>query len=91
MRADGDEQRAAVGWQSAGRVAFVLETDDFARDHAAFTAGGVCFMEAPRQEDYGTVAVFEDLYGNRRYLIESISSLADSTATGDERRPTERR
>lgn len=84
-RSDGDEQRAAVGRQGAGRVAFVLDTDDFARDHAAFTAGGVRFTEAPRQEDYGTVAVFEDLYGNRWDLIESISSQADSTAINDKR------
>jgi catechol 2,3-dioxygenase-like lactoylglutathione lyase family enzyme len=69
-RADGDGQRAAVGRQAAGRVAFFLETGDFTRDHAAFTAGGIRFTEAPRREDYGTVAVFEDLYGNLWDLIE---------------------
>ena len=69
-RADDDEQRAAVGRQAAGRVAFFLETDDFARDRAAFTAAGVRFTEATRQEDYGTVAVFTDLYGNLWDLIE---------------------
>jgi catechol 2,3-dioxygenase-like lactoylglutathione lyase family enzyme len=69
-RADGPEQAAGVGRQAAGRVAFLLETDDVARDHAAFTAGGVRFTEAPRREDYGTVAVFEDPYGNLWDLIE---------------------
>ena len=47
-----------------------LHTDDFARDHAAFQARGVRFVEAPREEAYGTVAVFEDLYGNRWDLIQ---------------------
>ena len=70
VRAEGEEQRAAVGRQAAGRVAFFLETDDFARDHAAFTAKEVRFTEVPRREDYGTVAVFEDLYGNLWDLIE---------------------
>lgn len=69
-RADGDDQRAAVGRQAAGRVGFLLETDDFARDHAAFTAKGVRFTEAPRREAYGTVAVFADLCGNLWDLIE---------------------
>jgi hypothetical protein len=48
-----------------GRVGFFLHTDDFDRDHAAMSARGVRFLEAPRREAYGTVAVFEDLYGNR--------------------------
>lgn len=60
---------AAVGRQSAGRVFLFLETDDFARDHAALLANGVRFVEPPRQEPYGTVAVFEDRYGNRWDLI----------------------
>ena len=47
-----------------------LETDDFARDHQAMLARGVIFREAPRHEPYGTVAVFEDLYGNLWDLIE---------------------
>lgn len=61
---------AAVGRQGAGRVWLFLETTDFARDHAAFLARGVRFLEVPRHEAYGTVAVFEDLYGNRWDLIE---------------------
>jgi catechol 2,3-dioxygenase-like lactoylglutathione lyase family enzyme len=68
-RAGGD-QAARIGDQAGGRVFLFLETDDFARDHAAFTATGVTFLEAPRRESYGTVAVFEDLYGNRWDLIQ---------------------
>jgi catechol 2,3-dioxygenase-like lactoylglutathione lyase family enzyme len=69
-RAAGDAQSARVGDQTGGRVGFFLETDDFVRDHAAFLAAGVNFLEAPRVEPYGTVAVFEDLYGNKWDLIE---------------------
>ena len=64
------EQAAHVGKQGGGRVFLFLQTDDFARDHAAFAARGVRFLEAPRHEPYGTVAVFEDLYGNKWDLIE---------------------
>ena len=67
-----DGQRAAVGNQTGGRVGFFLRTDDFARDHARFVAAGVVFREAPRHEPYGTVAVFEDLYGNLWDLIEPV-------------------
>jgi len=69
-RADGPQQAARIGDQTGGRVFLFLETDDFARDHALFSARGVRFLEAPRAEAYGTVAVFEDLYGNRWDLIE---------------------
>ena len=69
-RADADAQRAAIGNQTGGRVAFFLETDDFGRDHAAFLAAGVHFTEAPRREPYGTVAVFRDPFGNQWDLIE---------------------
>jgi catechol 2,3-dioxygenase-like lactoylglutathione lyase family enzyme len=68
-RADGPEQRAAVGKQAGGRVFLFLETDDFARDHARMTAAGVLFEEAPRVEPYGTVAVWRDPFGNRWDLI----------------------
>jgi catechol 2,3-dioxygenase-like lactoylglutathione lyase family enzyme len=64
------EQRATIGRQAAGRVFLFLETDDFARDHAAMRAAGVRFHEEPRHEAYGSVAVFEDLYGNLWDLIE---------------------
>ncbi|MCP1167264.1 VOC family protein [Limimaricola litoreus] len=69
-RADGPEQRAAIGAQGGGRVWLFLETDDFARDAARMTEGGVVFEEAPRHEPYGTVAVFRDPWGNRWDLIE---------------------
>lgn len=69
-RATNDRQRAAIGEQSGGRVFLFLETDDFARDHAAYSAKGVIFVEEPRHEPYGTVAVFVDLYGNRWDLIQ---------------------
>jgi catechol 2,3-dioxygenase-like lactoylglutathione lyase family enzyme len=69
-KAANDAQRAHVGDQTGGRVGFFLETDDFARDHAAMRSRGVRFAEAPREEDYGTVAVFLDLYGNRWDLLE---------------------
>jgi len=64
------EQVARIGDQTGGRVFLFLETDDFARDFAAFTERGVRFLEAPRNEAYGSVAVFEDLYGNKWDLIE---------------------
>ena len=64
------EQAASVGDQTGGRGFLFLETDDFARDHAAMMARGVTFTEAPRNERYGTVAVFTDLYGNRWDLIQ---------------------
>jgi catechol 2,3-dioxygenase-like lactoylglutathione lyase family enzyme len=68
-RAATPEQVGRIGNQTGGRVFLFMETDDFARDHAAFTARGVRFIEEPRREDYGTVCVFEDLYGNRWDLI----------------------
>jgi catechol 2,3-dioxygenase-like lactoylglutathione lyase family enzyme len=69
-QAANEAQRARVGDQTGGRVGFFLHTDDFDRDYAAMRAKGVRFMEEPRREDYGTVAVFEDLYGNRWDLLE---------------------
>ncbi len=69
-RADTPEQVAAIGNQGGGRVWLFLETDDFARDHAAYLAKGVTFEEEPRHEPYGTVAVFRDPFGNRWDLIE---------------------
>ena len=64
------EQAARIGDQAGGRVMFFLETDDFARDHTAMSAAGVAFVREPIVEPYGTVAVFEDLYGNRWDLIQ---------------------
>ncbi|MEO7222208.1 MAG: VOC family protein [Devosia sp.] len=68
--ADGAEQTAAIGNQTGGRVGFFLETDDFERDHARLIDAGVRFLEAPRHEAYGSVAVFEDPFGNKWDLIE---------------------
>lgn len=69
-RAATPEQAERIGDQAGGRVFLFLETDDFARDHAAMTKRGVRFLERPRSEPYGTVAVFEDLCGNRWDLVE---------------------
>jgi catechol 2,3-dioxygenase-like lactoylglutathione lyase family enzyme len=69
-RAAGAEQESRIGNQTGGRVFLFLETDDFARDYAAFRARGVAFVRDPATQPYGTVAVFEDLYGNRWDLIE---------------------
>jgi catechol 2,3-dioxygenase-like lactoylglutathione lyase family enzyme len=68
-RAANDGQAAHVGRFAGGRVGLFLETDDFAAAHAAMLARGVRFCEPPRHEPYGSVAVFEDLYGNRWDLI----------------------
>lgn len=68
-KATGD-QVSRIGDQTGGRVMLFLETDDFARDHQRMAAAGVRFAEAPRHEPYGTVAVWEDLYGNRWDLIK---------------------
>jgi catechol 2,3-dioxygenase-like lactoylglutathione lyase family enzyme len=68
-RASNDDQRAAVGRQTGGRVAFFLKTDDFWRDYDEMKTAGVRFTRDPRIEDYGTVAVFADLYGNLWDLV----------------------
>ena len=69
-RAQGERQGAAMGNQSGGRVFLFLTTDDFWRDYRTFLSRGVEFLEDPRHEDYGTVAVFADKFGNRWDLIE---------------------
>ena len=69
-RAASAEQVAQIGNPAGGRVAFFLETADFARDHARMLVAGVRFAEAPRHEPYGTVAVFVDLYGNKWDLLQ---------------------
>lgn len=69
-RAATAEQRAQVGNQSGGRVFLFLHTDDFYRDYDEMRSRGVRFAEAPREEPYGTVAVFLDLYGNRWDLLQ---------------------
>lgn len=69
-RASTPEQAAFIGDQTGGRVFLFLATDDFARDHAAMMAKGVTFVREPKEMDYGIVAVFLDLYGNRWDLIQ---------------------
>jgi hypothetical protein len=64
------EQTASIGHQAGGRVFLFLHTDDFWRDYRAMRSRGVAFAEAPRAEEYGTVAVFADLYGNRWDLLQ---------------------
>ena len=69
-KAIGEAQLSAVGNQSGGRVFLFLHTDDFRRDFKAMKTKGIRFLEDPRKEVYGTVAVFEDLYRNKWDLIE---------------------
>ncbi|HKP76297.1 MAG TPA: VOC family protein [Longimicrobiaceae bacterium] len=73
-RAATPEQERCVGNQTGGRVAFFFHTDDFRRDYAAMRSRGVRFTEEPREEAYGTVAVFLDLYGNRWDLLQPATS-----------------
>jgi catechol 2,3-dioxygenase-like lactoylglutathione lyase family enzyme len=69
-KAASADQLARIGNQTGGRVFLFLHTDDFWRDYQAYRARGVYFREQPREEQYGMVAVFEDLYGNRWDLLE---------------------
>ncbi|MFT5562737.1 MAG: catechol 2,3-dioxygenase-like lactoylglutathione lyase family enzyme [Candidatus Azotimanducaceae bacterium] len=69
-KAVGESQQRAVGQQAGDRVGYFLGTDDFARDYAAYRSMGVSFVREPETSEYGTVAVFQDLYGNLWDLIE---------------------
>ena len=69
-KAANEEQTSRIGNQTGGRVFLFMHTDDFQRDYAAYGARGVKFIEQPRYEEYGTVVVFEDIYGNKWDLIE---------------------
>jgi lactoylglutathione lyase len=69
-RAVNPEQASRIGNQTGGRVFLFLHTDDFWRDYQAMTARGVNFSRPPRDESYGTVAVFQDLYGNQWDLLQ---------------------
>ena len=73
-QADSPEQRAAIGNQAGGRVFIFLKTDDFDRDFARFKKAGVEFLEDPRLETYGKVAVFRDAFGNKWDLIEALAN-----------------
>ena len=69
-RAVGEEQSSRIGNQTGGRVFLFLYTDDFWRDYAAYRSKGVVFVREPKEESYGTVAVFEDIYGNLWDLLQ---------------------
>jgi catechol 2,3-dioxygenase-like lactoylglutathione lyase family enzyme len=69
-RAMGEEQAARIGNQTGGRVFLFLYTDDFWRDFHTYKAKGVIFVREPKEEHYGTVAVFQDLYGNLWDLLQ---------------------
>ena len=69
-KASQPEQQAQIGQQGAGRVWLFLETDQFWTDYQQMQAAGVVFLESPRQEPYGTVVVFTDLYGNKWDLLQ---------------------
>lgn len=69
-KASNEQQKLQIGNQCGGRVFLFLHTDDFWRDHRMMQQQGVKFLETPRQETYGTVAVFEDLYGTRWDLLQ---------------------
>jgi catechol 2,3-dioxygenase-like lactoylglutathione lyase family enzyme len=74
-RASTPEQERFIGRQSGGRVFLFLETDDFWRDFEEMKASGIKFARGPKQAPYGTVAVFEDLYGNLWDLIQRSGSV----------------
>ena len=73
-RASTPEQERRIGDQTGGRVFLFLQTDDFWRDYNALVSRGVTFVREPKSEPYGTVAVFEDLYGNRWDLLQLKSA-----------------
>jgi catechol 2,3-dioxygenase-like lactoylglutathione lyase family enzyme len=80
-RASTPEQAAFVGNQSGGRVFLFLETDDFRRDYEEMRRAGIRFVREPKEASYGTVAVFEDLYGNRWDLVQ-LSAKDTGVASG---------
>lgn len=70
MRASNEEERALIGKQAADRVFMILASEDFWRDYDTFKQKGVEFLESPREEPYGTVAIFRDKYANKWDLIQ---------------------
>ena len=70
-KATGDEQKSRIGNQTGGRVSLFLYTDNFWKDYHQMLENGISFVQEPKEEDYGTVAVFEDLYSNLWDLIEA--------------------
>jgi catechol 2,3-dioxygenase-like lactoylglutathione lyase family enzyme len=76
-RATTPEQEASIGNQTGGRVFLFLSTDDFWRDYNEMLSAGIRFVREPKNAPYGTVAVFEDLYGNLWDLIQPNNQVAD--------------
>ena len=72
-KASNEDQRAAIGNSTGGRVGFFLYTTDFTQTFESYTSKGIEFIEEPRQEAYGQVVVFKDKYGNKWDLIEQLS------------------
>jgi len=87
-RASTPEQERVVGNQTGGRVFLFLSTDDFWRDYHRMIAEGITFVRPPKVESYGTVAVFEDLYGNLWDLLEWSSSTIHDNVRRGTRGPT---
>jgi catechol 2,3-dioxygenase-like lactoylglutathione lyase family enzyme len=77
-KASTPEEHSRIGNQTGGRIFLFLHTDDFWRDYRAMTERGVKFIDEPRKEAYGIVAVFEDLYGNKWDLLEQTKLSANS-------------
>lgn len=75
-RATNDHQISRIGDQTGGRVFLFLYTDDFWRDFTAYKAKGISFVREPKTEDYGTVAVFQDLHGNQWDLVQTAAANA---------------
>lgn len=73
-KAQTDEERRLIGKQAGNHVFMILHTDDFSRDYALMRAKGVTFIELPRNEPYGTVAIFKDCYGNKWDLLQPLNS-----------------
>ncbi len=82
-RAATSEQEAFIGNQAGGRVFLFLATDDFRRDYEAMSAKGIRFVREPKEAGYGTVAVFEDLYGNLWDLVQFAAAAGDSPQPGE--------
>lgn len=78
-RASTPEQQAFVGNQTGGRVFLFLSTDDFWRDYNDMLAAGVRFVREPKEEPYGTVAVFQDLYGNLWDLVQRAQNASSES------------
>jgi catechol 2,3-dioxygenase-like lactoylglutathione lyase family enzyme len=77
-RASNPEQASRIGNQTGGRIFLILYTDDFWRDYRAYLAKGVVFVREPKEETYGVVAVFKDLYGNLWDLLQPNAVMASS-------------